>query len=56
MAETKPNAAAAKATTSAQSKGGGNAISYLAPIICVIAGYCIWRFILGSESDRKSVV
>ena len=50
MAETKPNAAAAKATTSAQSKGGGNAISYLAPIICVIAGYCIWRFILGSES------
>ncbi|MEN9371643.1 MAG: hypothetical protein RLZZ64_718, partial [Bacteroidota bacterium] len=30
MAETKPNAAA-KASTSAQSKGGGNAISYLAP-------------------------
>lgn len=50
MAETKPTAAA-KSTTSAQpKKGGGNAISYLAPIICVIAGYCIWRFILGSES------
>jgi len=49
MAETKPTAAAAKATTSAQSKGGGNAISYLAPIICVIAGYCIWRFILGNS-------
>jgi biopolymer transport protein ExbB len=44
MAETKPNAAA-KASTS---KGGGNAISYLAPILCVIAGYAVWRFILGN--------
>ena len=44
MAETKPNAAA-KASTS---KGGGNAISYLAPIICVIAGYVVWRFVLGN--------
>ena len=47
MAETKPNAAA-KASTSAQSKGGGNAISYLAPILCVLAGYVVWRFILGN--------
>jgi biopolymer transport protein ExbB len=47
MAETKPNAAA-KASTSTQSKGGGNAISYLAPIICIIAGYAVWRFILGN--------
>ena len=44
MAETKPNAAA-KASTS---KGGGNAISYLAPIICIIAGYVVWRFVLGN--------
>ena len=44
MAETKPNAAA-KASTS---KGGGNAISYLAPIVCIIAGYVVWRFILGN--------
>jgi biopolymer transport protein ExbB len=44
MAETKPNAAA-KASTS---KGGGNAISYLAPILCIIAGYAVWRFILGN--------
>lgn len=49
MAETKPNAAA-KATQAGQSKGGGNAISYLAPIICIIAGYVIWRFILGDSS------
>ena len=44
MAETKPNAAA-KASTS---KGGGNAISYLAPIICIIAGSVVWRFVLGN--------
>lgn len=49
MAETKPNAAA-KATTS-QAKGSGNAISYLAPIICIIAGYAIWRFILGNPDN-----
>jgi biopolymer transport protein ExbB len=49
MAETKPNAAA-KASTSAQSKGGGNAISYLAPILCVLAGYAVWRFILGDPA------
>jgi len=49
MAETKPNAAA-KASTSAQSKGGGNAISYLAPIICVVAGYVVWRFFLGDPA------
>ncbi len=49
MAETKPNAAA-KSTTSVKPQGGGNAISYLAPIICIVAGYLIWRFILGSEA------
>lgn len=47
MAETKPNAAA-KASSSEKSKGGGNAISYLAPILCIIAGYCVWRFVLGN--------
>ena len=47
MAETKPNAAA-KAGSSEKSKGGGNAISYLAPILCIIAGYCVWRFVLGN--------
>ncbi len=51
MAETKPTAsAAAKATTSVQPKGGSNIISWLAPIVCIIAGYCIWRFILGADS------
>ena len=47
MAETKPTATG-KATTSVQPKKSSNAISYLAPIICIIAGYLIWRFILGN--------
>ncbi|MCX6314879.1 MAG: MotA/TolQ/ExbB proton channel family protein [Sphingobacteriales bacterium] len=47
MAETKP---AAKPATSVQVKKSGNAISWLAPLICVIAGFVIWRFVLGSAS------
>src|SRR5215203_6017090 len=48
MAETRPTAGAT--STSVQPKKGGNAISYLAPVICVIAGYCIWRFLMGDPS------
>jgi biopolymer transport protein ExbB len=47
MAETKPTA---KATTSVQPKKSGNLISWLAPILCIVAGYIIWRFILGDPS------
>ena len=47
MAETKPTA---KATTSVQPKKSGNLISWLAPILCIVAGYVIWRFILGDPS------
>ncbi|TAL41669.1 MAG: MotA/TolQ/ExbB proton channel family protein, partial [Chitinophagaceae bacterium] len=47
MAETKPTAAASVKATSVQAKKSSNAISWLAPIICIIAGYCIWRFIFG---------
>jgi biopolymer transport protein ExbB len=49
MAETRPTASATSVkATSVQPKRSGNAISWLAPIICVIAGYCIWRFLMGS--------
>jgi biopolymer transport protein ExbB len=50
MAETRPTASATTSVkaTSVQPKKSGNAISWLAPIICIIAGYCIWRFILGA--------
>jgi biopolymer transport protein ExbB len=49
MAETRPTASATTSVkaTSVQPKKGGNAISWLAPIICIIAGYCIWRFVMG---------
>ena len=49
MAETRPTASATSSVkaTSVQPKKGGNAISWLAPIICILAGYGIWRFILG---------
>ena len=46
MAETNPTATA-KATTSVQAKKSSNIISWLAPFICVLAGYvdlavCDW--------------
>jgi biopolymer transport protein ExbB len=52
MAETKPTATAtaAKATTSVQPKKSGNLISILAPILCVLGGYVIWRFFMGANS------
>jgi biopolymer transport protein ExbB len=51
MAESRPTATSnVKATTSVQAKKSSNAISWLAPIICVIAGYIIWRFIFGAAS------
>lgn len=49
MAETKPTASV-KGATSVQPKKTGNMISILAPVICVIAGYLIWRFILGDPA------
>jgi biopolymer transport protein ExbB len=50
MAETKPTA---KPASSVQVKKTSNAISYLAPVICIIAGYVLWRFVLGAESNFK---
>ncbi|MCE2834452.1 MAG: MotA/TolQ/ExbB proton channel family protein [Chitinophagaceae bacterium] len=46
MAETKP---AAKAQTPVQPKKSSNIISWLAPVLCIVGGYIIWRFILGAE-------
>ena len=52
MAETRPTATvAAKSSTSVQPKKKGNSISWLAPLLCVIAGYIIWRFIIGADSN-----
>jgi len=54
MAETKPTATATvKSATSVQPKKSGNLISIAAPVICIIAGYLIWRFILGDPAYFK---
>ncbi|HSR39687.1 MAG TPA: MotA/TolQ/ExbB proton channel family protein [Phnomibacter sp.] len=54
MAENKPTATVAKAATSVQPKKSSNAISYIAPIACIVAGYVIWRFVLGDPSNFTS--
>jgi biopolymer transport protein ExbB len=50
---TKPTAApAAKSTSSSvQPKRKGNSISWLAPLVCIILGYCLWRFWLGNPAN-----
>ncbi|MBX9733166.1 MAG: MotA/TolQ/ExbB proton channel family protein [Chitinophagaceae bacterium] len=50
MAETKPTAAA-KSATSVQPKKSSNAISWMAPLACILLGYVIWRFVLGADSN-----
>jgi biopolymer transport protein ExbB len=47
MAEIKPTATVK--ATSVQPKKSSNAISWIAPVVCIIAGYCIWRYIFGNE-------
>src|SRR4029077_21116022 len=52
MAETRPTAtAAAKPTTSVQVPKKGNSISWLAPLLCVIIGFIIWRFLIGNADN-----
>lgn len=53
MAETRPvaTATAAKSSTSVQPKKRSNAISWVAPLICIVAGYLIWRVGLGRAEN-----
>ena len=50
MAETRPTAAKAS-TSSVQPKRSSNAISWMAPLACIILGYIIWRFVIGSPDN-----
>ena len=54
MAEIKPTASASIKATSVQAKKGGNLISWVAPVICILAGYCIWRFMMGNNAGFES--
>jgi biopolymer transport protein ExbB len=51
MAETRPTATAARTATSVQPKKSSNAISWIAPLTCVIIGYLLWRFIIGARGN-----
>jgi biopolymer transport protein ExbB len=53
MAETRPvaTATAAKSSTSVQPKKKSNSISWVAPVLCIVAGFIIWRFILGNPDN-----
>jgi len=55
MAETKPtatvSAAKSSTSTSVQPKRSSNAISWIAPLVCIIAGFLIWRFVLGNPDN-----
>lgn len=42
------------ATTSVQPKKSSNAISWLAPILCIVVGYCIWRFVMGNPAGFET--
>ena len=57
MAEQRPAASATTNTsvkaTSVQPKKSSNAISWLAPVLCVLIGYLIWRFGMGAASGFK---
>jgi biopolymer transport protein ExbB len=52
MAETKPTASVvSKSSTSVQPLKKNNTVSWIAPVACIIAGYVIWRFILGNPDN-----
>jgi biopolymer transport protein ExbB len=52
MAETKPTASVvSKSSTSVQPLKKNNSVSWIAPVACIIAGYVIWRFILGNPDN-----
>lgn len=52
MAETRPTATvAAKTSTNVQPAKRGNSISWLAPLLCILVGYLIWRFLIGADSN-----
>lgn len=50
MAEIRPTATS-KPTNSVLAKKSGNSISWIAPVLCILIGYILWRFGLGSASN-----
>ncbi len=50
MAETRPSATV-KSATSVQPKKSSNVISWIAPVLCLVLGFFIWRFVMGADSN-----
>lgn len=50
MADIKPTAVA-KAQTSVQPHKSSNSIAWLAPLVCIVLGFVIWRLVLGNASN-----
>ncbi|MEO6070463.1 MAG: MotA/TolQ/ExbB proton channel family protein [Chitinophagaceae bacterium] len=55
MAETRPTAttnttSASTKATSVHAKKSSNLISWIAPVLCLVAGYIIWRYVMGDAS------
>ena len=54
MAEQRPTPTTTTVkATSVQPKKSSNIISWLAPILCILAGYIIWRFVMGNPDGFK---
>ncbi len=54
MADIKPTTPVATKTvkaTPAKAKKSSNVISWIAPILCIILGYVIWRYVLGNPNN-----
>ncbi len=54
MADIKPTTTVAPRTSSVSSvqpKKTSNAISWIAPLSCIILGYVLWRFVIGADSN-----
>lgn len=51
MADLKPTPTATKTISNVQPKKSSNAISWIAPVVCLILGYVIWRFVFGSPNN-----
>lgn len=49
MSDIKPTAV--KSTAAAQPHKSSNAISWIAPLACIVLGYLIWRFVIGSPDN-----
>jgi biopolymer transport protein ExbB len=52
MADVKPTVTTAvKAPASVKPAKSSNSISWIAPLVCIILGYVIWRFLIGGDGN-----